>query len=1135
LEFRSRDSDMTVKSVKAGGSSIVVSVSIAMALAGSTWGQSKISTILGGAPNDLPGPSANLNTPSAVACDNNGNVYVVLRGAGEVVRIDSQGIVWLFAGGGSGLDGGPAVSAGLGGPAAVAVDSTGAVYIADGNRVRRVGSNGIITAFAGTGTAGYGGDGGPALNAQLNSPSGIAFDTSGNLYVADSGNNVIREVTTDGNIKTFAGTGTRTYGGDDGPPLQASFNAPAGVAVDGAGNVYIADNGNNLIREVMVSSGLIQRIAGVTTTTGGNSNKAIDASLYGPTSLALDSAGNLYLVEPNRYWVREIVGPSGGTGVISIYAGSGDQGFTGDGGVANGAELNALGVALNSQNDLFIADGINNRVREVTPGNEVINTVAGNGLATYNPRGLAVRGNILYFSDSANNVVRSFNLNTGQLEVVAGTGVAGSAGDTGPAISATLKTPIGLAVDNAGDLFIADSANNRVREITATGSFLGIATSGLTSTTGGSIVPGDIDTVAGSNNLLSSGSSIGDGGAATSAILQQPYAVAVDQSGNLYIAEREGQRIREVNTAGVINTVAGTGASGVPPSPSGPALSQPLNFPQGLAIEPSGSLLIADTSNNMIRRYSNATLTTVAGTTAGYAGDGGPATSAMLQSPEGVAEDSNGNIYISDSSNEVIRWVGSDGIINTIAGMAGHAGYNGDGSPATSYELSTPFAVAALSGCTLAVADSQNQRLRQVWPAVTYTINSNYPSTALQVMVDGQPVTTPYTIGWLPGSQHVVSAPSLQTIGGLETQTQYQYTGSGSQTINVGCGPAFGPPVTLNFQAQYELTIVSDDGGSASSAAQWQSPGATVTVTATANAGYVFTGWEGACKGQGACQIVMNGPESVKADFAPAQALSGSIRTAAGVIGAGLSVPPVAALSPNGIMSIFGSNFAPAGTAGQTLLVNGQVSTELDGVCVMVNSIAAPLFYVGPAQINFQVPSQVAGSQSAPVQVVTGCDTASPVQSNAVTLPVQTVAPEFLYWIQNTNGQDPIAGTDYNSGECLGAPGLLPSCVFQSFAPAKPGDILTLYAVGFGATSPSFASGTPATAAAQVPGSVQVSIGSTNLPQSDIQYVGVTPGYTGLYQVNVQVPASIPSGNQQVLITINGVSSPSGAYITVGQ
>jgi uncharacterized protein (TIGR03437 family) len=1158
LEFRFRGSgDMTVKSQavsiadqrsgrdilvcarlfqKAMSSSAVASVSIAMALAGSTWGQSKISTILGGAPNDLPALSANLNTPSAAACDNSGNVYTVLRGAAEVVRIDSQGIVWLFAGGGSGVDGGPAVSAELGGPAALAVDSTGAVYIVDGNRVRRVGANGIITAFAGTGTAGYNGDGGPALNAEFNSPSAIAFDNSGNLYIADTGNNVIREVTTDGNIKTFAGTGMKTYGGDDGPPLQASFNAPAGVAVDSSGDVYIADTGNNLIREVIASSGLIQRIAGVTTTTGGNSTKAIDATLYGPTFLALDSAGNLYLVEPDRYWVREITNPSGGVGTINVDAGSGTQGFNGDGGVANSSELNVLGIALNSQNELFIADGINNRVRDVTPSNTpgggVINTLAGNGLASYNPRGLALNGNVLYFSDPANNVVRSFNLSTGQVELVAGTGVAGSAGDTGPAINATLKMPMGLALDSAGDLFIADSANNRIREVTASGSFLGLAAGAA----------GDINTVAGSNNLLTSGSTIGDGGAATSAILEQPYGVAVDQSGNLYIAERTGQRIREVNTAGIINTVAGTGASGVPTSATGPALSQPLNYPQGLAIEPSGSLLIADTSNNLIRRYSNGTLTTVAGTTAGYGGDGGPATSAMLQSPEGVAEDSNGNIYIADSSNEVIRWVGSDGIINTIAGMTGHAGYDGDGSPATAYELNTPFAVAPLPSCTLAVADSQNQRLRQVWPAVTYTINatitnapgaSNLP--APQVMVDGQLVTAPYTVGWLPGSQHMVSAPSSQTAGSLETETQY--TGSGSsQTINVSCGPAFGPPIAVNFQAQYELTIVSDDGGSVSAAAQWQSPGAKITLTETANTGYVFTGWEGACTGQGACQVVMNGPESVKADFAPAQTLSPSILPG-GIAGAGASVPPVTALSPNGFMSIYGSNFAPAGTAKDfaSAMVNGQVSTELDGVCVMVGSTPAPVIFVSPGQINFQVP-QITGSQSAPVQVVTGCNTANSAQSNAVNVAVQSAAPEFLHWISNANGIDPIAATDFTSGTCVGSAGLLPGCVDGTFAPVKPGDILTLYAIGFGATSPAFAPGTVPTTAAQVTGSVQISIGSTNLPESDIQYVGISPdSVSGLYQVNVQVPASIASGNQPVQITINGVSSPSGAYITIGQ
>jgi len=1071
----------------------------ATGMLGLAWGQSAISTILGGAPNGLPALSANLNTPSAMATDGNGNVYVILRGAGEVVRIDSQGIVWSFAGGGSGGDGVPAISAVLGGPAALAVDPTGAVYIVDGNRIRRVGPDGIINPFAGNGQKGYTGDGGPALNATFNTPSAMAFDNNGNLYVADTGNQVIREVTTDGNIATFAGTGMETYGGDNGPALQASFNSPAGVAVDNAGNVYIADSGDNLIR-VVSPNGTIERFAGVTTSSGGNSTVALDATLYGPTGLALDTAGNLYIVEPTRYRVRRI-----STGKIATYAGTGFAGADGDGGVANGAELNVLAIALDPQNDLLIADGVNNKVRIVTPGNDVIQTLAGNGLATYNPRGMVVSGNTLYFSDGANNVVRSFDLSSGQLAVVAGNGAGNLNGDGGVATAASLKTPIGLALDSSGNLYIADSANNRVREVNAS--------------------TGVITTVAGS---FTTGTNIGDGGAATSAILNQPYAVAVDSSGNLYIAERGGQRIRQVTPAGTITTVAGTGASGPPGSPAGLAIAQPLNSPQGLAIEPSGSLLIADTANNLIRRLSNGTITTIAGSTSGYGGDGGPATSAMLRSPIGVAEDSSGNIYIADSSNQVIRWVGSDGIINTIAGN-GKAGYNGDGSPATAYELSTPVAAAPLPGCTLLVADMQNQRLRQVWPAVAYTITSN--PTGLQVIVDGQTMTAPATLQWLPGSQHQVSAPNLQS-GALGTQ----YIGSGGQAINVSCGPAFAT-VTVNFQAQYALTIASDDGGSVSPAAAWQNPGANVTLNATANAGYIFTGWEGACTGQGACQLVMNGPESVKADFAPTQVLNPTISA---VVGAGMSVPPVTALSPNGLMAITGMNFAPPGTAityGAPTEVNGQISTELDGVCVLVGSIPAPVLSVTPVQINFQVPavaimnSGQLSSQPTPVQVVTGCNTASEILSNSVNLAEQSAAPEFFYWVQNANGNNPIEGTDVTSMVSIGSPGLVSGL---TFAPAQPGDTVALYGTGFGVTSPSFAAGTMANQQAPITGAVQVSIGSTTLPQADILYAGVAIG-AGVYEVDLLVPDSIPNGNQPVQISINGISSPPGAYISIQQ
>jgi uncharacterized protein (TIGR03437 family) len=275
----------------------------------------------------------------------------------------------------------------------------------------------------------------------------------------------------------------------------------------------------------------------------------------------------------------------------------------------------------------------------------------------------------------------------------------------------------------------------------------------------------------------------------------------------------------------------------------------------------------------------------------------------------------------------------------------------------------------------------------------------------------------------------------------------------------------------------------------------------------------------------------MDGPKTVKADFAPAQTLQPVIASGS-VVGAGLSVPSVKTLSPNGIASIFGSNFAVAGTAktvGAADLVNGQVPTKLGGVCVMVGGTAAPLFAVAPGQINFQVPA-VATSGPVQVQVVTGCGAPNEARSNAESLTLQSAAPEFFYFTQNSSGKNPIAAVNASTGTLVGQTGLIPGA---TFVPAKPGDILTLYATGLGATAPSFAAGQLPDQAAQVTGAVQVSLGASTLPSTSILYTGVTPNNAGLYQLNIRVPDTTADGDQPVSISIGGIASPTGGYITV--
>ncbi|MGO9095116.1 MAG: BACON domain-containing protein, partial [Bryobacteraceae bacterium] len=651
--------------------------------------------------SSAPALSAPLAPLKGLAFDAQGNVYASDSENNIVVRISPGGVLTVVAGNGNfgfSGDGGPATTASLASPYGLAVDSAGALYIADSsnNRIRKV-SGGTITTFAGGGT---GGDGGPATSAFLALPLGVAVDSAGNLYIADWGDSRIRKVS-GGTITTFAGGGNQGLG-DGGPATSASLSLPAGVAVDSAGNVYIADSYNNRIRKV--SGGTITTVAGNGAYGfSGDGGPATSASLFYPFGVTVDSAGNLFIFDTFNQRIRKV-----SAGTIATVAGNGLAGYSGDGGPATRASLNLAGgsfnggVGVDSAGNLYIADTFNQRIRKVSAG--TISTVAGNGnggfagdggpaanASLFGPSGVAVDsvGN-LYIADASNNRIRK--LSGGTIATVAGNGIQGFSGDGGPATSASLYTPSGVAVDSAGDLFIADSGNSRIRKV-----------SGQT-----------ITTVAGNGNCCFSG----DGGPATSASLSDPSAVAVDAAGNLYIADTTNYRIRKVS-GGIIATVAGNGTFGFS-GDGGPATAAELNWPAGVAVDSAGDLYIADEFNNRIRKVSGGTITTVAGNgICCFSGDGGPATSASLSDPQGVGVDSAGDLYIADSVNWRVRKV-SGGTIATVAGN-GIQGFSGDGGPATGASLNLPVAVVLDSAGNLYIADNGNNRIREVLAgAVSY-------------------------------------------------------------------------------------------------------------------------------------------------------------------------------------------------------------------------------------------------------------------------------------------------------------------------------------------------------------------------------------------------------------------------------
>jgi uncharacterized protein (TIGR03437 family) len=645
-----------------------------------------------------------------------------------------------------------ATSISIGQPQRVTVDAAGNFYFTSLNCVFKVDGSGTLTRIAGNSRAGYSGDGGPAAQAQLNTPAGLAIDGAGDVFIADAGNNAVREVTPDGNIQTVAGNGTQGYSGDFGPATQAQLHSPSGVTVDGSGNLYIADSGNNVIREV-TTDGTISPFAGngLASYSGDSSSSTpttpTQAGLHDPLDVAVGPNGTIYIVDTGNSFIRAI-----SNGAINYVAGSGSVGFAGDGGSATATSTNAgpgvalygpRAIAFDSAGNYYLADSGNARIRKVN-SKQIISTVAGNGTSGFagdgsaatsanlnQPSGVAIdnQGNI-YIADTLNARIRKVS-SSGTISTVAGNGMVSYSGDGGSAMAAQLNGPLGVAADNSGNLYIADSQNGVVRTvkkgaIASVGGGTLVIPRGVATDAGGNayvadaqdnrvrkIAPdGTVTTYAGNGT----NGFAGDGGPAASAELSSPAAVAVDAAGNLYIADLGNLRIREVSANGNISTVAGNGLESYA-GDGGPAVSASLNAPLGVAVDPSRNLYIVDSASHVIRKVTlDGNINTIAGTGApGFTGDGGPAASAQLASPTGIAADPFGNIFFVDGATR-IREINTAGLINTIAGN-GSLGYSGDGGMANLAQLNSPSAVWADAAGNLYLADTGNNAVRLVQPA----------------------------------------------------------------------------------------------------------------------------------------------------------------------------------------------------------------------------------------------------------------------------------------------------------------------------------------------------------------------------------------------------------------------------------
>jgi sugar lactone lactonase YvrE len=873
--------------------------------------QYTISTYAGGSPVPTPvlGVDATVLSPSGVTADGAGNVYF---SAGNCVfKLDPKGIMTVVAGNsraGYSGDGGPATSAQLYSPSGLALDAAGNLYIADSanNAVRAVSAAGVITTFAGNGVPGFqpfSGDGGPATAAQLYQPEAVAVDAAGNVYIADYGNSRIRKVTKAGIINTVAGGGNDGFGGsqgcsgDGGPATAALLDSPLGVAVDATGNLYISDC--NVVQKVS-TAGVITAIA------GGGSNLsdgiAATAAQLGTGGLAVDANGNLYIADSGWERIR-VVSPAG---IINTIAGNGTHGFSGDGGSATAAELSApADVAADAAGNVYIADTGNYRIRKVSDG--IITTIAGNGSMQY-------------------------------------------IGDNGPALNAQLSGPMVSATDSSGNLYILDSG--RVRKISA---------------------GGIIATVAGNGSPAYSG----DGGPATAAGIS-PGGAALDAAGNLYITDSANNRIRKVSADGTISTIAGTGVAGFS-GDGGPAAAAQLSGPGGIAIDTAGNIYFGDSlvtappticpfcigfarprphgsgpgqggGDTRVRKISpDGTIATVAGIgVLGSFGDGGAAANAQITAGP-IALDAKGNLYFSDSGVR-IRTVTATGVINTFAGT-GVAGFSGDGGPATAAQLNGAGGIAIDGSGNSYITDTGNERVRMITAGgeiVTIAGNGSLGYTG-----DGAPAI----LGKL-FSPTGVAADAAGNVyfgdvgnGAVRRLTPANPPCSFSVSPSSLAAPAEGGSVSLQ--------ITTSDG------CAWAVTNLPPWVTLSAPAYGLGSAQVGFTVGQNS-QGYLSAQIAVANTAVVITQLSSNIGVNPnGVTNGAYYTAPVAAGS---IATIWGSFPVPSPVSPP-----GPVyPTGVGGLSLQFGGVAAPLFYVSASFINAQIPWEVAGQSQPTVTLFAG-------------------------------------------------------------------------------------------------------------------------------------------------------------------
>jgi sugar lactone lactonase YvrE len=663
-------------------------------------------------------------------------------------------------------------------PYGVAVDAAGTIYIADqsNNTIRAITPAGVVSTLAGRARSAGSADGALA-DARFNRPTGIAVDTVGNLYVADSDNHTIRKISPAGTVSTVAGL-AGVQGSSDGPGSLARFNTPLGVAVDSAGTLYVADSRNNTIRFI-TPSGIVGTLAGLAGSPG-----SVDAPAGGearfrtPAGLAVDAAGNVYVADQNDHTIRKIDPDATPTGTVTTLAGLAGTSGSADGSGSAARFYLPSGIAVDGAGTLYVADSINETIRRITPAGTVttfaglagvfgIEDGTGSAARFTLPFGIAVGpGGRIIVADTANHTIRAIT-SARVVTTIAGRarGSAGSADGSGP--MASFATPIGVAVNGAGTIYVADSNNHTIRSITPAGT---------------------VSTFAG---LAGSQGYVDNSGSA--ARFRTPTGVAVDTAGTLYVADSGNHAIRKITPAGVVSTlvilnssttprhiaVAADGTSYVGASISGGAPRDALlkitsagsvttvaegsaaSFTiDGVAVTANGLVYFTDARESTVRvAFSNGDVVIVAGLRNSPGSADGNGTAARFRQPQGITVTPDGaTVHVTDTGNSTIRRITSAGVV-TIGGLPQTTGSTDGAGSAARFNL--PRGIAADAGGRLYIADTDNQ-----------TIRTGATSRAFDYDGDGRAELMVYR----PGNGSWYNSTSSSGFAG-GTETQFGLTG----------------------------------------------------------------------------------------------------------------------------------------------------------------------------------------------------------------------------------------------------------------------------------------------------------------------------------------------------------------------